>query len=109
MDFRCHYCGCIFEADPSSFILDTEEAPLEVEYDPEEEDGIESMDDFEFASRVQMLTKEELRGLTYEQLDDIGMSPELRDMILAKVHSDELCDGAVALCKPCRDAIGLCR
>lgn len=107
MDFRCHCCGCVFEAEPDSFILDTDESTLEVEYDPEDDLEEDSFDDVEFSIKIQQLTKDELKKLTVEQLDEIGMTPELREMILAAVPSQEICDGAVALCKGCREGIGL--
>lgn len=109
MDFRCHCCGCVFEAEPASFILDTDESPLEVEYGPDDDEDYddEPMGDVAFPVRVQTFTREELKSLTIDQLDQIGMTSELRDMILAAVPSEEICEGAVALCNGCRKEIGL--
>lgn len=102
MEFKCHICGEAFEAQTDSFISDNEEGPL-VEYEPE--DDLPDLPDVEVEISHRVLSADELRAMDAEQLDEIGMTEELRDMILDVVPGDEIVTGAVALCPACRDAV----
>jgi hypothetical protein len=102
MEFRCHICGEAFEAQTNSFICDNEEGPL-VEYEPE--DDVPDLPDVEVEITHQILSADELRAMDAEQLDEIGMTEELRDMILEEVPGEEIACGAVALCPTCREAV----
>lgn len=92
VQFKCEECGKLFEPDPEAMVELTMGGQCEC------------CDGFtEKGESGESYTPEEIAAMNADQLEEIGLTPETREKLLA---GEEVTVGAMCLCRCCQDRLG---